>query len=180
MKDKKNGFKIIHEDSFPMGRKSLEGNYCTKLRWLGCLDSYCLICSMSFQKINGLLWLRAIYIIILLIGTPYCYQQGSTLDIWWFISGVLNKGPSDGKRFCLALFAGPRDEWTYFLLFSGPLCLVVQPSSSLKEKTEKKEYLGILTDTVQLAGLVTAVRRELKPLVLCHVVIFSTPWTLTK
>ena len=40
---------------------------------------------------------------------------------------------------------------------------MVQPSSFLKQKTEKNEYLGILTDTVQMAGLVTAVRREFKP-----------------
>lgn len=32
MKDKKSGVIIIHEDSFSMGRKSLEGNYHMKLR----------------------------------------------------------------------------------------------------------------------------------------------------
>ena len=61
-----------------------------------------------------------------------------------------------------------------FHLFSGPSCLVVQPSSFLKQKTEKNEYLGILTDTVQMAGLVTAVRREFKPQ-FYDVVIFSIP-----
>lgn len=32
MKDKKSGVIIIHEGSFSMGRKSLEGNYHMKLR----------------------------------------------------------------------------------------------------------------------------------------------------